>query len=210
MSRSAVIDLIRDALGFNTALSEAIILRHMDLVQHNYERGSDMRPLPWFLFDPEETVTTVASQRNVTLPTGFIDFDEDWPLTIFTTDGEEKELQRLRRSVFSSNLDETGFPTAFDTDYSSLYLWKKPDAVYTINVPCYKESTALSTITTGSWFTELKALLIEEVAFSIAKAMGDKNFLSKTDINQKRADYITLSEAKKHTLTQYKMGGHRA
>ena len=80
MDKATIISLIRNRMGFNTAMQESVILDHMDLMQASYETGDDSSPLPWFLFNSSATVATVADTRTVALPSAFICFDDDWPL----------------------------------------------------------------------------------------------------------------------------------
>lgn len=207
MTRDEIVALVRDALGFYDNLSTDIIYRHMNRVQEKYEYGHDQLPIPWFLFDDDATAVTVAGQRYAELPDGFINFDENWPLTILTSDSVTKPLDRRGMYDLVADTDLSGFPEYYELSGNVINLFPKPDAVYTINIPCYVAGTALGSTTSSEWYVQLADLLIEETAFSIAKAKRDKGFMQTSDINQKRVNYITRVEARMHTLKQYQVGG---
>ena len=210
MTRTDIIELIRDSLGFNQALNEAIILRHMDRMQERYEKGSGARPLAWFLFDHDATVTTTANNRYVDKPTGFIQFDDNFELSIVDASNVTHPLYRRDQYELIPDSALIGFPNAYAFDGERLHLYPMPDAVYTINIPCYITSTQLSTTQTSKWYEEFSDLVIEETAYSIAKATRDTRFLETSSLPMVQADYLRRVEEMKHVLQSYQFGGRGA
>ena len=136
----------------------------------------------------------------------FICFDDDWPLSIVNADSETKYLERAPMHRLVLDTDLTGFPNAFEFSTGQLHLFPLPDAVYTINLPHYARSTALSSATTSPWFTEFPALVIEETALLIARSNRDKSLAQTSNAGELRGTYFRRVEAMKHQLMSYQMG----
>ena len=208
MNRTEVIDIIRDNLGFNTGLSETVILRHIDRVQTRYETADGRLPMAWFLLNTTATVDTVADQRTIDVPAGFLDLSEKWPLTIKDAEGTDHPLTREDYDLLQADLGLEGFPTHYAFDGKVVHLFPKPDAVYTINFPHYARGSALSTVTTADWYTEFPSLIIAETFLSIAKSSRDKDGIkiAMEDVTVERDLYRTAVVAKEHSLQELKLG----
>lgn len=204
MTRAEVIEMVRQRLGFNTRMDETKILNNLDYVQNLYELGHDNMPLAWFLFDATATISTVASQKHVALPDGFIQFDDDWPLYIETAEGVKEELTREPGYKLSALRNEgEGFPKHFEIDGAQLLLYPTPDDTYTITIPHYAHGTALSQDADSPWFDHFPALLIEETCNSIMRSVRDLEGLKMSTVNHLRSDYLRRVEARKHELKSY-------
>ena len=192
MTRDEISNLIKHKLGFRDSYDDAIIFAHLDYVQVQYERVSRTRPLPWFMLNTTHTVATVADTRTVAMPTGFIAFDDDWPLTIVNADSETKQLCRAPATHLSKDdYAAEGFPTHFIFNYTVLDLYPLPDAAYTITIPHYARTTAWSETDTSDWFTEFPDLVIEETALSVLKANRDTDGIRLLDLETPREAYFT-------------------
>lgn len=185
---SHIMEMIRQKLGFNDAFDGTSIKRHMDMVQIRYEQGVDgICPPPWFLFDPESTAALVAHDRTVVLPEGFIEFDEDWPLQLWNDDDvvtavlERRPYDELIRTQYFAADGTTileGPPQFWDINADLIHLFPQPAEVTTLNIPCYKSSTQLSTVNSSTipqpkWYTVFGPLIIAETALSICRANRD-------------------------------------
>lgn len=203
MTRDEIIALIRDRLAFNESLNEAIILRHLDVAQARYEQNAGRTPRPWFTLDTTNTVATVADTRTIALPSDFIEFDEEWPLTILDSGGVTYPLERKSFDVLVADTDlATAMPTHYAVGDSQLWLYPKPDAVYTINLPYYKRLPQLSTTTTSDWFVEFPMLLVEEAVLSIARSTRDEMAIKLSEVKLFRDDYLVRVEERKQSLRE--------
>lgn len=208
MDLGGVIQIIRDRLAFNQNLAQDTILRHMDLIKHTFEQGADELPLPWFNFQPTATVTTVAGERTVDLPTGFVDFDDDFPVTV-TVEGHVKMVERLDYHEAAATVTE-GAPEAFVLGGGQMLLYPLPDDAYTLTVPCYTRSALYSDVpltTTDGWTENFPMLLVEETLLSIGKSTRDESVLKMSESGRYRLDYLKKVEGRRHQLKSYRMGG---
>lgn len=210
MTRADVIRLVRDLLGYNEVLNEALILRTMDLVQSRYENGHDMAPLPWFNLVVDQELNTVADQRIVPLPDGFVSFAEEWKPYLVTSDGTTYPLARRDGSILTSIRDEIGRPSYYETDNVNLYMYPLPDDIYSIYVTYYATGTPLSTTTSSPWFTFFPSLIAEETAYRLARNARDSAFLQISEVRSERANYVTKVEEQKNIVKQIRVGGDGA
>lgn len=210
MTRDEIVQLVRDGLGYNNALNEAIVLRAMDLVQTRYERGHDLMPLPWFNLEIDYELTTVASTRTVALPDDFVSFAEEWKPYLQSSDGTSYELARRSATLLNSIRDETGRPAYFETNHANLYLFPLPDDEYSIYVSYYKTSTKFSATTSSNWYTNFPSLLVEETIYQLARNSHNTKALQNSMLKEERANYLVKCEEQKHIIKQVKVGGYGA
>lgn len=176
MEKSAIIQLLRDYLGFNTGINESVLLRHMDIAQTRYEGGDHTLPLPWFLLNETYTASTVVAQNTVALPNSFLQFDEEWALTVVDSEGAVSELARtFQRNVATET--KLGRPCNYVLGSSNIYLYYTPDKVYTLKLPHYAKSIKLSVAVTSYWFEYFPRLIIAETLKSLALATRDESLL---------------------------------
>lgn len=204
MTRTQIIELIRQRLGFNLNLDQEHILLNMLYVQRLYELGHDRMPLPWFAFQAEAEVWTFPDTNYVELPEGFVQFDNDWPLSV-VAEGITYALDREPMYELASVVNqEKGRPKYFEMDGGKIYLFPTPDKVYKINLPHFSTTTPLNTTTTSPWFVHFPLLLVEEVANSFMRSTRDIEGLKLSTVNQLRADYVSRVEARTHQLKSYR------
>lgn len=205
MTRDEIVSMIRQRLGFNQSFNEAHILLNMTYVQQTYELGHDRMPLPFFCFDGAAQIFSIPGQRNVPLPSGFIQLDDDWPITIEDKEGKIKPLDREPiYDLVALMQEEDGFPKYFEIDGDQVYLFPKPNDTYTIHFPHYAQTQALKDTTQSEWFTQFPNLLIEETTNSIMRSTRDLEGLKLSNVNAFRADYIARVEARMHVLKSYR------
>lgn len=210
MTRDEVVNLVRDALGFNKALSIDVIYRHMQAVQASYERGADTQPLPWFLFQHDATIETVVDQKAVALPENFIDFDEDFS-PYLTVNSKTYPIQVAKFHEILPDIDEVSArPTHLVLAGSEILLFPVPNAEYTINFPHYARSANIVTSNEHVWFTEFPLLIEQETISRVARATRDEVAMKASTVNQERAAYLSKVESRRHALIQYTMGGRGA
>lgn len=203
MTRDQVIELIRQRLGFNRRLSEENILANMDYVQKLYELGHDSMPLPWFTFTATSAVNTVAGQNYVLLPDGFIQFNDDWLVTV-TVDGVVYDMCREEQySVGGLQNNEPARPQYFAIDATKMYLYPTPNDVYEINIPHYSLLAELSATPDSIWFAQFPILIAEETAHNIMLSTRDTEGLKLSKVHELRADYLRRIEAREHELKSY-------
>lgn len=210
MDKAAIIQIIRDRLGFNEDLNSAIILRHLDFVQADYERGEVQTPLPWFLFDVDNTASTVIDQPYVSLPTDFLAWSDDWPFWILDAEGKKHILKPKKPYEVEGHNLEAKLPEAFSFGGTQVRLHPAPDKVYTIHLPCFKKSEALSVATTSPWFSNFPTLIVEETIYSIAKGTRDLEALKLAGVDRERSSYFARVEEMKHVMMDYTKGTYDA
>lgn len=212
MTRTEMIALIRDRLGFNQALDEAIILRHMDMAQAKFENGEENLPRPWFSFDAEYEDQTQTDVRDVKLPEHFVAFHDDFPLRIVTTDGTVTKLYRRIVHQLIPYENDSGIPTHFDVQGDAILFFPKPDAAYTLHIPHYCRLDKLSDDADSVWFTEFPSLILEETLVSLCTSTRDETGLKFALARLRMAQdaYLRRVEERMHVLQEYVMGGDDA
>lgn len=210
MDKADIVQLIRDRLGFNDALTEAIILRNMDFIQNFYEKGNAEFPVPWFLFDPDVTASTVAAQPYVSFPTDFIQWEDNWPFWVTNSAGLNSVLKPVKGYQAEGHNETDGSPTEFALGGTQVRLYPTPDAVYTIHLPCFKSSEALSTATTSPWFSNFPTFVIEETIYSICKATRDIEGMKLTGIESTRRSYFKKVVEMQNVMMDYTKGTYDA
>lgn len=214
MIRDDVEQLIRDRLGFNNALSQEIILRHMDLVQAKYETGGQNGiPRPWFCFKPKYSVMTNAHTQVVEMPTNFSAFHDDWPVTIMDSAGVLHSLLRERYTeVALTDLspDAETLPTVFVLGVDYMQVFPVPDQSYEINVPHFTRLTDLSSSGNqdSPWFAEFPGLIVEEVTFSLARSTRDEKALKLSTMKSEIDSYFRRVEERDHLLQEYNFNSY--
>lgn len=215
MNRAQVETLTRQWLGFNASLSQAIIFAHFDSVQAELEYEDLTLPRPWFLFDPDADRVTVAQQRHVEPPTGFIDLDEEWSVKVEVNGllkrvRRETEDQLQRTRYYQGNETDVleGYPEFYAFDGNRFYFYPLPDAVYTVKIPCFQRSALLSVSATHDWFDHFPNFIAMKTASSIMRATRDETgfkFMgSKLDLYHPK--YLATLEVKKHRQMDYYVG----
>lgn len=202
---------VRDALAGNNAFPEAAIGRVMDGVQVELENsqfsvdGASL-PLPWFLFEVNETLSYPADTESVALPDGFLAFEPDWPIKK-VVEGVYTDLD------FFSDMDATrGEPkVGVFSDGRNLYKYPTPTEDETLAISYYKRSTtSISTDATLPWLKEFPFLLINATAMNICRkhlrdTEGAKILLQ--DVANSARMYFTKVEEKKINMLEVTLQG---
>lgn len=211
MDRAAFISLVRDRLGFNQSLDEAVILRHLDMAQAKYENGEEILVRPWFLTDATYEDQTQAGIRGVELPEGFISFLDNMPLMIKVEDVWTR-LYRRPIDKLAGYENETGTPTHYDVQGTEVLFYPLPDAAYDLKIPHVARLTALSTVTESVWLDEFPVLLLEEVLVSIFKSTRDADGLkiAEQSLMVAKDAYMRRTAEREHLMQDYIFGGDDA
>jgi hypothetical protein len=151
-------------------------------------------------------VATVAGVRTISAPTDFLAFEETWTPTI-EAGGVEYELKRKLQEELAPYVMAEGMPVYYAFDGTLFHLFPKPDAVYTVKVPCYRRSAVLSLVETSFWYTHFPTLILEEVVLFIAQSTRDEAALKLTQVQSARDAYRVRVEAMKHQHMEYAING---
>lgn len=129
--------------------------------------------LPWFL-QSIESLSTVAEQTYVTLPTGFL--REAGKVQLLQEDGSYVDLQKVDLGDllgFGSRynaITELDYPTFYSMDKSKLYLYPTPTAIETLRWVVYKADSVLqSTTDSNEWSTRASDLLLHKSCETLAR-----------------------------------------
>ncbi len=208
MTKDDIIQLIRDRLGFNDNIDEGIVLRHMNYFQAQYETGEAAMPPPWFLFDADVTASTVIAQPYVDFPEDFVAWDDNWLPWVVDDEGNNHPLNPTKAYQTEGHNESAALPTDFGLAGKKVRLYPTPDKVYTVHLPCYKSSEALSVAATSPWFENFPTLVIEETLLSIAKSTRDVDAIKLSTAREERAAYFAKVEDMKHVLMSYVKGSY--
>lgn len=179
MNGNDAIDMIMDRLNRTDSALRSTILREMNLLMHS---KLEMGPSPpWFLLaDDPTTMVTVAGQEWVTLPTGFLRFDDDAEIGgIFIYDSEitgPDRWQELPRSSYNKMQnyyyaeDSGSVPAVYDLVDDKAYFRPVPDDVYQLRIWGYFADTDCTDgATANQWLTKAPDVLIAETAHQVAR-----------------------------------------
>ena len=161
MLRSEAVTRIQRWIGFRTDLETEIITALQD-AQDELEGGQE---LPWFLRSEVSSITTVADEERVPLPSNFLrEWEDDhmWVYDAAATEAADVWKPLLKLSLDQMRLDYpgTGEPKAYAT--SGLY-WRigpVPDDVYALKTIYYKADTVLTSDVENMWLKYASDLMI--------------------------------------------------
>lgn len=136
------------------------------------ELENDPQFSPWFLLDETQTLTTVANQNYVALPTDFLreyedGFLYDENLNLLTKDTYDILVERNKQD--DGSLD-TGIPTKYAIKGARVYLFPTPTAVYNLPLAYYKRTSALkSSVSTNPWLVDGSSWLLWQTIALVAE-----------------------------------------
>lgn len=205
MLRSVAVARIKQGLAFRRNLDD-VCVGALQEAQREFEIGTT---LPWFLISKDQPLLTVASTREIALPTNFIRFVEDEGPRYVTTDGvlyfalrPFAELDYYYRST------DSGAPAALALRSDSLAVFPLPDAEYTITASYYAKAAVLDSDIENLWLQYFPDLLISRagmiVAGDIEHAAAEKKFSAKYDMWLKR--YFSEMAAREDSSAPHQMG----
>lgn len=173
MIRDTAVSIIANRLGQRSGLDSQIVAE-MQLAQAELEKS---KRLPWFLLYLDESLATVNGTRTVNLPTGFLREEDDLGLWLISTDLVEHELVKDEFRILNAdeNLTGSGQSTHYSLVGRKLYLFKKPDAAYSLKFWYYKADELLDSNRENQWLAEASDLLIARTGVQVAKFLRDKD-----------------------------------
>jgi len=129
---------------------DALIVAEAEQVQTELEQGAFQ---PWFLYGVHN-VSTVALQRTVPLPSGFISFldnEDDSAILYIDGDGNEEFLYRDGQKILKANYGAgLGTPKHFSLLGDALEIFPLPDAVYSLQVNGYFADTSFTDVASAA------------------------------------------------------------
>lgn len=195
----------------NRTSHTAQILLAMQDAQLELEKMPD---LPWFLKKEISSVTTVADEERLLVPTDFLrEFEED---ALYYYDGtaaaSEQWTVLFKESLdfLRGNYSGSGKPEGYALDGKYFRLFPTPDvSTYTIKMIYYYADSLLTTNIENQWLLYAPRLIIGKAGMDIGAAIGDKRGM---DLSQKMYNdafdvFERDQEARRHVGRRYTMGG---
>jgi len=216
MTRDELVTEIRNKLGYNTGLTESYITTAIDNAQDLLEQEPE---LPWFLETEISSISTVADEERIPVPSDYIRSIPDNPLWYFNTSGSGapwieivKESMGTLRAWQAGQIEteREGAPQAYALQGKYFRLFPTPDAVYTIKHIYYKTDDKMTTgAETNEWATEAPYMLIGKAGMLLT--LNSRNVKSQAlfgGIYQDAAMRLGFkSEAREHAGAVYVRGG---
>lgn len=170
------ITMLQARLGQRTDIAAATILLETQMVQ---QQKLEMDTFyPWFLQYEDTSISTVADQEYVDLPTGFLGFDDEdewsgiaYQDTNITYPDKWVQLVQDDFNVIRSEYAEsdTDKPVKFGLVGSRAYLRPIPDAVYPLRFRFFKAQTLVANDSnTTTWLTNAFDWIMGETGFIFA------------------------------------------
>lgn len=207
MTRDEAVALVKQGLGFKTAMDSAIITT-MKACQTNLELGPTK---PWFLLSEDATYTTVAGERRIPLPPDFLEEYEEGAIYYAPTDGDEipltKDISEQLRSVYAST--SSGTPEAYALVGNYFQLYPTPDDAYLLRMKYYQRATILNSNLENEWLKWAPNILIGQAGSQIAA--GIRDWKAKETFDSMAQGALLLlqnqNEARKHANLDMQIGG---
>lgn len=153
----------------DSALRAALLLEMNQLIHTRLEKGNFV---PWFLFQENTSAVTAIGVETVTLPTGFIRFEDSMEIggvsyldATLTTPDQYVELTRgalnnIRRLYADSTTDT---PKRYDIVGLNLYLRPIPDEVLPLKIGAmFADADVADSTDTTLWLTNASDLVVAE------------------------------------------------
>lgn len=169
-----VVSIIQEKLGFRSDLNTNILAK-MNEAMRLLEKG---RTLPKFLIEEDVPLTTVANQRYISLPAGFIKVDDDGHPNIEFTDGtgliylKQGPWPQLRQ-IFQST--EAGIPRAFTLRKTQIWFHPVPVDAYDLVWSYYKHDNDITGAAENNWLRELPYLIAGKAGLSMAQNLNSNS-----------------------------------
>jgi len=172
MNGNTALDLVMQRLVRSDTTLRSNLLREMNNLIHNrLEQGSFV---PWFLLQDDTSATLVPDTETVTLPTGFLRFDDDAEVggvwvqdTSLTTPDQWVQLTRQSYNAMKVKFAsyEPATPTRFDILTTKLYFRPIPDVALSLRIMAYfADDDVADAAETTLWLTNAADLIIAETA----------------------------------------------
>lgn len=184
VTRTQAVQRINDGLGFRPdghSLEPKIILRLQE-AQRDLESG---KTLPPFLLLENQTLTLLAGQHSVALPTGFIRESDDNRLHFFNPSSDIAQYLKPKRysDAVVANLREQGpiGPSIYVIRKTAIDFITLADVDYVMTWDYYKAGALLTSDDENEWLREAPEWLIGEAGFRIAKDTRDPDAVALFD-----------------------------
>lgn len=208
MTDLQIINLVLARLGRveNNAYLKAQAIMELQLIIERLEHGAFM---PWFLLSGEDTtLMTVANQRYVDLPSGFLREYEDFPLYRYDSTANDSYIRLIKDEfdVLESRFGGEGaaVPTHYALVGTQLQMFVTPDDAYPLRWNYYRSDTQTldGTGQTNNWTSNAADKLVGELGFVMAGYRRDKGMqeLFSTEIIRADARLLAFDEARKQAL----------
>lgn len=188
MNLQRAVNIIKRQCGFRPT-GDATIIEVIQDSQEQIETTYPTEPLPWFLLTERATVTAVADEERLALPSDFIlEYEED-ALWLQLPDGGERLLKKYDaddlRAISShmtpaeliSNRTSFKFSYALTGDYFRIF--PTPDLAYSYKMIYYQKQEVLSDPDTDNrWLRYAPWVLIGMAGENYAHAIRDATAMS--------------------------------
>lgn len=172
MNRTQICNLVLARIGRRETDAYAVAQAKLELtlVQERLEGGAF---LPWFLLTSEQTLTTVASTREVALPDNFLREWDDYPLQFYDSTASPAYMP-LTKDDFDVHLAEfgeadDGEPQAYALSGVVFDLFPTPDYAYPLKWRYFARDAVLSdSVLTNNWTANAADLLVAELGVVMA------------------------------------------
>lgn len=207
MTRDEAVALVRQGLGFKTAM-DATIVSNMKAAQTTLELGPTK---PWFLLSEDATYTTVAGESRVPVPVDFLEEYEEGAL-YYAPPGEDAEalvkdvVDQLKR-VYKST--QQAAPEAYALSGNYFLIYPQPDQAYALQMKYYQKGVVLNSNIENEWLKWAPDILIGMAGSRVAAGLRDWKAKDTFD-SQAQGALLLLqnqNEARKHANLDMQIGG---
>lgn len=211
MTYIEVINFIMKRLGGRVQL-KSLIETEMQFVK-DYVMENDPQIKPWFLLhNAFQTVTTVADQNYVDLPTDFKAVYEDG--FMYLSDGVTEVFKesfdirtaKSRRADEATELSTIPVgenPTAYSLDGTRLHLFPTPIDARTLNLRYYRKTGDLAEEATNPWLVEGADWLLNEAGAAVAESIQNKDQFAIFQARAIRARHRIMAETEERRLENH-------
>lgn len=173
MTGNEAVAQVQQYLGWRSDKAAEILVA-LQQIQDSEEQGVS---LPWFLLSEDQTLTTVADQNYIALPSGFIrETETEGPhylssanVPTFLSKGDYGRLYQLYAA------SDPGAPKAYAIRESRIYFFPTPDAVYTLYWDFWAHDDAITGVGENAWLANFPDLLIGGATRRLAGPIRDRS-----------------------------------
>jgi len=207
MLRDDAVAIVKRRLGNRIGTLDAAIIDEMKLAQTIFEHDAF---LPWFLLTELTTISTVASQERIAVPTNFLRETERGGFLIMDAENTWQQVLKDDYSALRAVNQSEGLPTHYALTGVNFRLFPTPDQAYVLNLIYFAQDAVLSTNVENQWLKWAPDLFIAQTAFQMAQNhFLDPNVLGVLagQVREGKASLRRLDGARRATQHRYIMGG---
>lgn len=182
LTGAELVEEVRDNLGGRTDITDARILRGLNMAQDHMAAGDDWEELRVIDSGTLPFTSTPASDKFLPFSslTTHTEPHEIFSFRIVTSDGRSRKMRYYPAREFDRQLPEpeylaTGIPSIYTVWAEKFELWKVTEAAYNYELRCTKWPTALAAGATPSDFNRKDDLLILLGTSWIFGSLGEYN-----------------------------------